>query len=696
MSSDVYSDLPSGFDLYSELPEDVVAAPQQTTDPSFSEDIAILNAELAADRETKTRDGIVIQHRAWTLNEAFQSDQDLPTGSPSTRYSTTKLPIFSMPSSPPIDLTVDDHLALQSVSPGKTASSRKRIRLDTDRSPLKPTDGNVRMRAGFMIESDDEDDEPALIHKSVKANNLFLPKSPVSSPLIQESQLQDVPALELPSLDTRVADDMELPTMLTMTTFSGRNVLIGERLKRKTVSYERIVASRSVAEEGRAEKSFYGIDMHNLLETVNAEKKIAESQKELMEVEAAPVAPAQSCAKPNNSRNILWTEKYRARKFTDLIGDERTHRLVMHWLKSWDPIVFPGMQSAKKGFMKRKSPQEEPARRPKILLLTGPPGLGKTTLAHVCARQAGYEVHEINASDERSRDVVKGKIRDMVGTENVRGLNQKTASGIVRKSGRPVCVVVDEVDGVVGSSGAGEGGFVKALIDLIMLDQKNSTISSKRKGDKFRMLRPLVLICNDVYHPSLRQLRQSPFAEIVHVRKPAIHNVSSRLHGIFEREGVPSDADGIRRLCEATWGVSTRKDAQLLSGGTSDGDVRSVLVVAEWVATRFKAKAMSCGEHRLTKRWIEEHVLAELAYGGGGARSLGRGSSKEVVDRVFLENAGFVKTQIESQADTHARAGKSGVVGVSEAPRRRAMHRLQDLIHACGEIDRVVTGKNLL
>ncbi|RYD19555.1 MAG: hypothetical protein EOP89_15475 [Lysobacteraceae bacterium] len=77
--------------------------------------------------------------------------------------------------------------------------------------------------------------------------------------------------------------------------------------------------------------------------------------------------------------------------------------------------------------------------------------------------------------------------------------------------------MVDEVDGVVGGSGgAGEGGFVKALIDLINLDEKNSrmvgqhqsTTGTKRgKGDKFRLLRPLILICNDLYHPSLKPLR---------------------------------------------------------------------------------------------------------------------------------------------------------------------------------------------
>lgn len=41
-----------------------------------------------------------------------------------------------------------------------------------------------------------------------------------------------------------------------------------------------------------------------------------------------------------NSDGALWVDRYRPRRFTDLLGDDRVHREVMAWVKEWDHCVF--------------------------------------------------------------------------------------------------------------------------------------------------------------------------------------------------------------------------------------------------------------------------------------------------------------------------------------------------------------------
>ncbi|KAF2199193.1 P-loop containing nucleoside triphosphate hydrolase protein [Delitschia confertaspora ATCC 74209] len=693
--------------------------------------------------ETKAanaRQRIVIQHRAWNTAEVFRSEVDhsIDSDTPSKDLGSSNLKRFksdsfihggNIPSSPPLITMpmISSPVTYPPSSSPQLTSPKKRKRPDNSRSPLKTVHANQppkRVIGGFLDDSDDEEEVAALQQASLKRRRAIdsvrdeaahtdhiVDHTPPASQDDTDMNIGSVPVVGLsneltppypgiPFLQAHGEATTRPTRGLTARMDSGKGFYIPRKISKATVPYEQLIAARSIIEPGRAQQSYYGINIHQMMEDMAREDE--EKARNVKKTEENTPRESVEQPMPTGKRNhtLMWTEKYRAKRFTDLVGDERTHRSVLRWLKGWDPIVFPGSNKAKaKPAYKAAEENEEPRHR-KILLLNGPPGLGKTTLAHVCAKQAGYEVQEINASDERSSHVVKGRIRDMVGTENVRGSHATTATGKVRKAGKPVCVVVDEVDGVVGGSGGGgggEGGFIKALIDLVNLDEKNSrftgpqnpTAPKKRgKGDKFRLLRPLILICNDVYHPSLRPLRQSTVAEIIHIRKPPLNMVISRMHSIFEMEGIPCDTDGVRRLCEATWGVSTKKEGGAGSG-TGEGDIRGVMVVGEWVAGKLRATMASPSSQRLTRKWIEDSILNDLTHGGGAARSLGRGGAKDVVERIFKEGAGFPRTA--GTSSTSATQVKHGVIGVAEGSKRRAMERLREMIDASGDSDRIIT-----
>lgn len=95
-----------------------------------------------------------------------------------------------------------------------------------------------------------------------------------------------------------------------------------------------------------------------------------------------------------------------------------------------------------------------------ILLLCGPPGLGKTTLAHVLAKQAGYQVLEVNASDDRTGKVVEDRIRNALESRAL-------AMDGGMAGNKPTCVVIDEVDG------AGGGGESVSSLRAVFLASKD-------------------------------------------------------------------------------------------------------------------------------------------------------------------------------------------------------------------------------
>ncbi|KAI0371671.1 P-loop containing nucleoside triphosphate hydrolase protein [Pilatotrama ljubarskyi] len=251
-------------------------------------------------------------------------------------------------------------------------------------------------------------------------------------------------------------------------------------------------------------------------------------------------ADAQEIQKPaqlaNATNTALWVDRYRPNRFTELLGDDRVHREVLSWVKEWDACVFgKGKARGKKRARGDEDGENlDEWRRPKekLLLLSGPPGLGKTTLAHIVAQHAGYEVFEINASDARSADVVDERIRPAL------------ESGAKVGSSKPNLVVIDEIDGATGGSD-NAGGFIHKLVQLTQDRPKRK--SKKGEPQAIRpLLRPIICICNDLYAASLTKLR--PHARIVRFSRPHDTHIVRRLREICEREGMKADARALTTL----------------------------------------------------------------------------------------------------------------------------------------------------
>ncbi|KZT27298.1 P-loop containing nucleoside triphosphate hydrolase protein [Neolentinus lepideus HHB14362 ss-1] len=293
--------------------------------------------------------------------------------------------------------------------------------------------------------------------------------------------------------------------------------------------------------------SLLDVPLHRLMDQLSAT-----TTAKLANPECSQEAPKST----KSPQNKLWVDRYRPKVFADLLGDERVHRETMAWVKEWDWCVFgkkKGKKRARDDDQNVDYNDEYHRPRERILLLSGPPGLGKTTLAHVVAKQAGYSVFEINASDARSGQIVDDRIRPALETGSAVG------------STKPVLVVIDEIDGATGA-GENVAGFVHKLVELT-LDKPRKKRGKKDPATSRPLLRPIVCICNDLYASSLAKLRQH--ARIVRFNRPADIHIVKRLREICDKEGLRAESRALTALV-----------------GIAKGDLRGCLNALQFVKGR--------------------------------------------------------------------------------------------------------------
>ena len=96
-------------------------------------------------------------------------------------------------------------------------------------------------------------------------------------------------------------------------------------------------------------------------------------------------------------------------------------------------------------------------------MLSGPPGIGKTTTALLVAEESGRDIVELNASDVRSKKSMEQKLGDVTGSQVLNFSKSK----MKRKSANRRVIIMDEVDGM----GAGDRSGITELIKMIKLSK---------------------------------------------------------------------------------------------------------------------------------------------------------------------------------------------------------------------------------
>jgi len=202
---------------------------------------------------------------------------------------------------------------------------------------------------------------------------------------------------------------------------------------------------------------------------------------------------------------VDWTEHYRPRSLSELRGNNKACDALREWADSWDD-------------------------HREAVICHGSPGVGKTSAAHALANDMGWETVELNASDQRTGDVIER----FAG----RAAMNATLSG--------------------SASGGGAGGENTASRQLVILDEADNIHGNYDRGGKAAITKlvknsgqPIVLIANEFYEMS-RGLRNA--CQDIEFRDVGTRSIVPALRDICRHEAVEYEQAALDVIAETNSG----------------------------------------------------------------------------------------------------------------------------------------------